>query len=299
MVASQRAERTNFDYRHLWMKHVAPRWGHYPVKSLAPTDIASWITALQKDYKSSTVKKIVTILSQVLDWAVADQRIVENPLKRAKALSASPLVKSHKVQREKVLLTHEQVSLLADAVNPWYREFVLFLAYTGLRFGEATALQVGDVNLLKRRILVRRAWSNVKGQLIERPCKNSQVREVPLPEFLAKCIEERISVASSKSDLVFTTATGAVIRNERFRRDVLQPALDAAGLPHFTPHGFRHTYAALAVQAGTNPKTLQKALGHSDIRLTMDTYGGIFDDDLDTLSEQLQQASLTSRLNNA
>ena len=51
------------------------------------------------------------------------------------------------------------------------------------------------------------------------------------------------------------------------------------------------TYAALAVQAGANVKVLQKAMGHSDIRLTLDTYGGLFGDDLDALAASMDEAA--------
>jgi integrase len=53
----------------------------------------------------------------------------------------------------------------------------------------------------------------------------------------------------------------------------------------------RHTYAALAVQAGANVKVLQKAMGHSDIRLTLDTCGGLFGDDLDALADRMDEAA--------
>jgi integrase len=57
-----------------------------------------------------------------------------------------------------------------------------------------------------------------------------------------------------------------------------------------TPHALRHTYAALAVSAGANPKVLEATLGHSDIRLILDTYGGLFGDDLDSLADSLDRA---------
>lgn len=292
---SNRSARTNYDYRQLWDSRIKPNWGHFPVKSIAPTDLAKWFSDLQKEYKPSTVKKILTIFSQVLDWAVADRRIEENPLNRVKEISNGPLVKSRTSEKTKIILTHEQVQQISNAVNPHYKDFILFLAYTGLRFGEATAIQIQDVNLLKKRLHVRRAWSNVAGNLIEGPTKNSQAREVPIPELLIESIQQRIDNAISPTELLFKSIQGQVIRNERFRRTVLNPALEKCSISNFTIHGFRHTYAALSVQAGVNPKTLQKAMGHSDIRLTMDIYGGIFDDDLDGLSSTLNNSALLAR----
>lgn len=54
------------------------------------------------------------------------------------------------------------------------------------------------------------------------------------------------------------------------RRDEHSPA----GLPqHFTPHGFRHTFASLLLQQGESPAYVQRQLGHASIKLTVDTYG--------------------------
>lgn len=288
---STRSARTNYDYQQLWESRIQPTWGHYPVKSIAPTDLAKWFADLQNEYKPTTVRKILTIFSQVLDWAVTDRRIEENPLKRVKETSRGPLVKNRITTQDKVVLTHQQVTALAEAVPAHYKDFILFLAYTGLRFGEATALQIRDVNLLKKRLHVKRSWSYVGGQLIEGKTKNSQDREVPIPELLIASVESRVNAANSPSDLLFKSVKGLAIRNESFRRKVFVPALNNCGVEDFTIHGLRHTYAALAVQAGVNPKTLQKAMGHSDIRLTMDIYGGIFDDDLDGLSNSLNESA--------
>mgnify|MGYP002629854801 CR=1 FL=1 len=88
---------------------------------------------------------------------------------------------------------------------------------------------------------------------------------------------------------MFTTSTCKAIRYSRWRRDHFDPAVRAADLNGLRPHGLRHTYAALAVKSGANPKVLQQTMGHSDIRLTLDTYGGLFGDDLEALAEGLER----------
>ena len=61
---------------------------------------------------------------------------------------------------------------------------VRFLAYTGLRWGEMSALRVGSLDLLRRRLRVSRAFVEVRGQLVEGTPKTHQKRTVPLPRFL-------------------------------------------------------------------------------------------------------------------
>lgn len=57
--------------------------------------------------------------------------------------------------------------------------------------------------------------------------------------------------------------------------------LSAAGLPHVTLHGLRHSFATLAVTEGIPVKLLQVALGHSTYKLTADLYA----DHLQTISD--------------
>ncbi|MCI0409082.1 MAG: tyrosine-type recombinase/integrase, partial [Acidobacteria bacterium] len=56
------------------------------------------------------------------------------------------------------------------------------------------------------------------------------------------------------------------------RRRHFQPTLRALGLTGIRPHDFRRTFIAMHVEAGTHPKLVQERVGHSDVRLTMDTY---------------------------
>jgi integrase len=82
-------------------------------------------------------------------------------------------------------------------------------------------------------------------------------------------------------DLVFTAPEGGVIMLRNWRRRVFDPAVRAAGLDGLTPHGLRHTAASLAAAAGANPKAVQRMPGHASAAMTLDVYGGLFEDDLD------------------
>ena len=168
------------------------------------------------------------------------------------------------------------------------------MAYTGVRFGEVTELRVKDISLVSRRLHVRRAVSDVRGRLVVGPPKSGESREVPIPEFLLEGLSAVIAQASRKNDLLFTTASGTQVRYSRWRSSFFKKAVDKTGLTGITPHSLRHTYAALAVQSGANVKVLQKAMGHSDIRLTLDTYGGLFGDDLNALAERMDAAASDS-----
>lgn len=65
----------------------------------------------------------------------------------------------------------------------------------------------------------------------------------------------------------------------------------AAGLPRLTPHDLRHTAASLAISAGANVKAVQRMLGHASAAMTLDTYSGLFPDDLDSVAAALHEAA--------
>jgi integrase len=96
-------------------------------------------------------------MSAVLDHAQHSGRIRSNP--------ARGLGLPRPGRRDYVYLTHRLVLDLAAETGPG-QLLVLVLAYTGLRWGEATALRVCDINLDRRRIDVHRAFSDVGGQLV-------------------------------------------------------------------------------------------------------------------------------------
>jgi integrase len=60
-----------------------------------------------------------------------------------------------------------------------------------------------------------------------------------------------------------------------------------------TPHDLKHTAASLAVSAGANVKALQRMLGHKSAAMTLDTYADLFEDDLGSVADRLNERVLS------
>jgi site-specific recombinase XerD len=90
-------------------------------------------------------------------------------------------------------------------------------------------------------------------------------------------------------DRLFTSRDGAVLRNGNFRRDVFDGAARSVDLAGSTPHELKHTAASLAITAGASVKAVQRMLGHASETLTLDRYGHLFGDELDSVAERLDQ----------
>jgi integrase len=193
-------------------------------------------------------------------------------------------------RRDYVYLTHARALALADEAGRG-RLLILLLAYTGLRWGEATALRVCDIDLDRRRVDVRRAFSDVGGRVILGTPKSHQYRTVPLPRFLA--VELATAVVGKHADeLVFTAPGGSVLRLPNWRRSVFIPARRRAGLnDRFRVHDLRHTAASLIIQAGYPPKMLQEIMGHASIITTLDLYVHLYPGEMDRYADRLHEAA--------
>ena len=91
-----------------------------------------------------------------------------------------------------IYLTAGEVANLAQVCGG-QGDVVLFLAYTGLRFGELTGLNVEDVDLGARRVRVRRSMTQVGGKFVEgNPKSEAGRRSVPIPERLMPALKARL-----------------------------------------------------------------------------------------------------------
>lgn len=96
-------------------------------------------------------------------------------------------------------------------------DVVLFLAYTGLRWGELAALRVGDVDFARRRINVNQAVTEVGRDLVYGTPKNHSRRSVPYPAFIEPSLRQQ---AEGREDarLLITAPAGGALRNRNWRR---------------------------------------------------------------------------------
>jgi len=286
-------------YSGILRTHVLPHWGHVPLINITHSDIQTWVSGLSVTRSPSTARKAHRVLSLILSWGVRDGRLSRNP--------ADNVGLPRERRAERIYLSHKQVHDLARACGAPsaiaqtrrshrphqgadYELVVLFLAYTGVRFGEMAALRVHRIDIEARHVTIADSVTSVNGELRWGTPKGHDRRWVGLPQFLAERIAIHIE-GRGPDDLVFTSPLGETLRAGNFRRDVFAPAVLATGLDGLVPHGLRHTAASLAIAAGADVKVVQQMLGHKSATMTLDLYGHLFDDRLSTVAEALDAAA--------
>lgn len=272
-------------YESLWQAVVAPRWADVPVSAIAHSDVAKWVADVSVRLSPSRTRQAHLVLRSILDMAVKDRRIEVNPAAGVD-LPSLPMEGQHQY------LTPGQVKALAEASGD-YAPLILTLGFCGLRWGEAIALQVQDVDVLRRRIHIRRNLSEVHGRMVDSTPKTNAVRWVPMPAPVFDAVEPLLEGRAS-SDLLFTTGRGNVIRHGNFVKNVLTDAASAIGLDGLKIHSLRHTAASIAVAAGGSVKDVQRMLGHARASMTLDVYADLFEDDLDDLARRISTAASSS-----
>jgi integrase len=152
------------------------------------------------------------------------------------------------------------------APEPWNLCF-MFMAYLGIRAGEAVAIAWDHIDLDARVLMVRQ--SNWRGQLLTVKSKASR-RDLPLPEALVSALADyRRRWKANPHGLLFANHKGQPITSCYVRRDVLHPIRERLNIPRGAFHAFRHGHATTMFSSGANPKVVQDGMGHAHISTTM------------------------------
>lgn len=168
---------------------------------------------------------------------------------------------------------------------------MLLLGAVGLRWGEAAALRVADVDFLRRRIHLHRNAVTVGRQTFVGSLRSNKNRTVALPRFVVDALAQTAE-GKRHDELLWPSATGGYLAPSSAWESWLSGAVARcqnadATFPRVTAHALRHTAASLAISAGANVKVVQRMLGLSSAAMTLDVYADLFDTDLDAVAERL------------
>ena len=239
---------------------LLPFFGHVPIRNVGSQQCEAWLTGRGKQISPATYKHERRLLLAVLDYAMRDGLILDNPARGSVPIRKIP-------KSEIIIPTREQFSSLVAAIRRAdvrakpAADLVELLGYSGMRLGEA-------VNFTWANIDWSRNTFTVTGG--ERLTKNQEVRVVPLFPAMRELLERIHGEGIS-------ALTDRVIPIENAKRAIMT-ACQKAKLPCFLHHALRHYFCSNAIEAGIDFKVIAGWVGHRDGGyLVAKTYGHLRD----------------------
>lgn len=280
--------------------------GNKIVKDISQINLQSATNELiNKGYTNRSVREALGIVRECLDIAVINHIISNNPCKGI-------AIQESNIQGERRVLDHwEQKLFLEEVKDSYYNEAYQILLLTGMRIGEFSGLQWGDIDFKKKAIKIRRSMCTayVDGKKIEElttPKTSNSYRSIPFfgetesilkawkqkQDYYKKKLGDRWRAKAELGDLVFTSTVGSpvtryvivhdiqkVVRNLNLKeaQNAYIEGREPREIKHIHPHAFRHTFATRCFEKGLDPLFVQSIMGHSNYATTI-SYTHILDD---------------------
>lgn len=241
-----------------------------------PADPEAW---LRRGASPKSIANRHGLLSAIVQAAVE----ADPPLRSKNCCLGTRLPRTDDgIDEEMCFLEHDEYARIAAEIeDPHARDLADWLVGTGMRWGEATALQVRDVSLARSTVSVQRSWKRSApgdgpAYFLGPPKTRKARRIVALTETQMEMLRRRMA-GKKPEDLVFDTRFGKSWRHDNFWRRRWVPAVEAAiekGLPKRPRiHDLRHTHVAWLIAQRIPLPAIQARLGHESITTTVDRYG--------------------------
>jgi integrase len=244
-------------YENALRAYVVPAFGEELIANISREDVQLFLGDKAKKYSRSALRSMRAVMSLTLGWARNNGWLQHNPCEGVRL----PLATGGRTVKRTVL-TSEQVNAIADRLDEPYATFIRFLAATGLRIGEAIAVQWSDLhsNVLH---ITRRIYDGEVGTV------KSAHSERKLP--IAPDLLERMRALKGK-EWIFQSRSGTPFNPGNVFKRYVRPAAESLGIAIGGWHDFRHSLTTAMRRNGVHPKVISGILGHAKVALAMDVY---------------------------
>lgn len=273
-----------------FQNHILKDLGKVYINKLTPIKCQKVVNKWFATCNYALFNALFIYTKKILDYAVSVDVLHKNPMKKVYKPKKEAVRKEFTDFYTKSELIHFLSECKKNKPLKVYTMFQL-LSFTGLRVGEALALQWSDIDLNNGTLTVNRTLSKGKKNrlVINTPKTVNGYRTIELAPQTVQVLQEwkfqqrrdlfRLGMNPlNKDQLVFTNKD-----NDYLRENVVNywnvTLCKKCNLRHIKLHGFRHTHASLLFKAGASMEDVKERLGHSSITTTMNIYTHVSNSD--------------------
>lgn len=261
---------TLLTYKDNYRAHLEKALGRTPLSKIDKDCVVAFQNQLrakrygpaEKPLSNTRINNVLNLLRAVLNRAVEDELLLENPALKVKRLKEeNPDIDP---------LNPDELQLALQHMDPFYVPIFTVLAWSGMRPNELKALKWEDIDWHRNEIRISRGIvRKLEGTTKTKESK----RVIPMDPEVRRTFEQLKPINQklvSLRSLIFMSKKGDTLSHHL--DDIWRKALKKAGLRHRPSYQLRHTWASMALSAGEDPLWVSKMLGHSNAAITFKHY---------------------------
>lgn len=254
------------------------------IDSLKAEEIQEFLNS-KKHLSNSSIEKIFFEFRQIFTYAMNKGYISKNPM-----LEVIKPKSSKKDKKVRALTVKEQQDFTNWLINQDIKDFpykniYLIQMYAGLRIGEVLALKTYDIDLKNKRMSVNKTLTkNLKNETVMGNSTKTYagIRDIPITNSLYEYIVEQMRIAENIEEnpekLLFKPKNKKYTNRADVNQELKRILKYNWGIKDITTHSLRHTYGTRCIEAGMQPVVLQRLMGHTDIKTTLNIYTDVLNE---------------------
>lgn len=251
---------------------------HKDINDITSEELQEYFNTLTY-YSNSYIRKIIELFAQAFRYSMNKGFLLANPMYDTivpKSTRQDKIIRALDIEEQQKLTTY-LINSSTD-FEPYKTAFLIEM-YMGLRIGEVLALKKEHVDLLHNIIKVNSTMTrdgDGKRIIGDTTKTKTGVREVPIPKNIKNEIMEQLELADTNKEGLLFVSNAGTYADPVNANHVLKRICKSLGIKDVTSHSLRHTFATRCIEAGMRAVVLQRLMGHSDVRITLNIYASIF-----------------------
>lgn len=261
---------TRRDYGYSLNNYILPRFGNVPIKDITTFDIEFFVSEL--NITANRAQNMVQPIRNVFKMAKKAGFVDKNP-----CLDVD--LKDHTIRARKPKPTPfalDEVHLVIEHIDPFYKDFAIVMFFTGMRFSEAAGLKWKNVDLANGIIRIEEVM--VENELDLPKTEDSQ-RDIELFPMVIDALRNQRKATWGRSEFVFLNQVGGTLHPTPFNQKMWKKACSKAGIPYRAVKNTRSTFICMMLDAGENMGWVAGQVGHSSFKMIYEHYYKYMKDD--------------------